>query len=260
METLDRSFVLNLPAVQAVLQLESTLQESRVLNAVAKVLKSLAQPTHHDSRPPAPPPAAAAECFITSGVNAWAAQNLRAKAILEELEVLGEEDSETVGFAFVDAGTKRDSGDTFSDPGSTSAARKDPQADVVSEDSASTVSSSSSSTVASKCGNADICVDGEEIGPRGTNPVGQNTKNRDFTDHGDRKAEALLLRKRMEAARRENERLKARQICRVCKERPVELTLLPCGHFLLCATCGSTLSSCPACATTILADVKTIVS
>ncbi|XP_025089041.1 uncharacterized protein LOC112561059 [Pomacea canaliculata] len=204
METLDRSFVLNLPAVQAVLQLESTLQESRVLNAVAKVLKSLAQPTHHDSRPPAPPAAAAAECFITSGVNAWAAQNLRAKAILEELEVLGEEDSETVGFAFVDAGTKRDSGDTFSDPGSTSAARKDPQADVVSEDSASTVSSSSSSTVASKCGNADICVDGEEISETelrpGTNPVGQNTKNRDFTDHGDRKAEALLLRKRMDAA------------------------------------------------------------
>lgn len=68
------------------------------------------------------------------------------------------------------------------------------------------------------------------------------------------------LRERMRALTKENSLLKARQLCRHCRERPVRLTLLPCGHFCFCVECGTTFSRCPICLKTILADVKTILS
>ena len=69
---------------------------------------------------------------------------------------------------------------------------------------------------------------------------------------------ALLLR--LKALRAENKRLKSRQFCRKCKEKPVALTLLPCGHFALCVDCGPGTPQCPVCKKAILADVKTFVS
>ncbi|KAL8575792.1 hypothetical protein ACOMHN_004978 [Nucella lapillus] len=59
--------------------------------------------------------------------------------------------------------------------------------------------------------------------------------------------------------RRENARLKALRVCRQCRVRPVNLTLLPCGHFCLCDQCGEAFSECPVCLKTVLADVKTYV-
>ncbi|KAK7484271.1 hypothetical protein BaRGS_00024520 [Batillaria attramentaria] len=68
------------------------------------------------------------------------------------------------------------------------------------------------------------------------------------------------LRNKVRVLREENQKLKERQTCRHCRERPVSLTLLPCGHFCFCQECGSTFHACPICRKTILADVRTIVS
>ncbi|XP_076440807.1 uncharacterized protein LOC143280108 [Babylonia areolata] len=68
------------------------------------------------------------------------------------------------------------------------------------------------------------------------------------------------LAQRVEALRRENARLKALRTCRHCRIRPVNLTLLPCGHFCLCEECGAAFSKCPVCFKTVLADVKTFVA
>jgi hypothetical protein len=65
---------------------------------------------------------------------------------------------------------------------------------------------------------------------------------------------------RLRALRAENRRLKNRNTCRHCRQRPVSLTLLPCGHFCFCQECGSTFSACPVCRKTILADVRTFVA
>ncbi|KAK7484270.1 hypothetical protein BaRGS_00024519 [Batillaria attramentaria] len=70
----------------------------------------------------------------------------------------------------------------------------------------------------------------------------------------------LDLKDRVRVLREENRKLKQRHTCRHCGERPVSLTLLPCGHFCYCQECGSTFHACPICRKTILADVRTIVS
>lgn len=69
-----------------------------------------------------------------------------------------------------------------------------------------------------------------------------------------------FLKEKLVALRAENRKLKARQVCRQCHQRPVALTFLPCGHFCYCEKCGSSFEVCPVCKRTILADVRTIVS
>ncbi|KAK7113289.1 hypothetical protein V1264_012601 [Littorina saxatilis] len=84
----------------------------------------------------------------------------------------------------------------------------------------------------------------------------------DKVSEGPRRKEELSreLRQKVAALRRENSKLKARTLCRHCRKRPANLTLLPCGHFCLCAECGSTFDQCPVCRKTVLADIKTFVS
>lgn len=72
--------------------------------------------------------------------------------------------------------------------------------------------------------------------------------------------ERRRLLERLRALRAENRRLKALKTCRQCRQRPVALTLLPCGHFCFCQECGSSFHACPICKKTILADVRTFVS
>ncbi|XP_076461866.1 uncharacterized protein LOC143294213 isoform X2 [Babylonia areolata] len=76
----------------------------------------------------------------------------------------------------------------------------------------------------------------------------------------ERASDRNLQLAKLRALRAENRRLKARQTCRQCRQRPVALTLLPCGHFCFCQECGSTLEKCPLCRKTILADVRTFVA
>ena len=83
-------------------------------------------------------------------------------------------------------------------------------------------------------------------------------------DNGVAEDKARLERRRqlerLRALRAENRRLKTRKTCRQCRQRPVALTLLPCGHFCFCQECGSSFHACPICKKTILADVRTFVS
>ena len=64
-------------------------------------------------------------------------------------------------------------------------------------------------------------------------------------------------RRRLRALKAENRKLKQRNKCRLCQVRAPTLTLLPCGHFLLCEQCGDAHIYCPACRNRVLATVKT---
>ncbi|XP_060551216.1 uncharacterized protein LOC132712796 [Ruditapes philippinarum] len=58
----------------------------------------------------------------------------------------------------------------------------------------------------------------------------------------------------------ENEKLKEMQTCKICMERPVNTTLLPCGHLVCCETCAGRLQRCPICRKRIKGTVKTFMS
>ncbi|BFY97875.1 hypothetical protein BsWGS_00915 [Bradybaena similaris] len=61
----------------------------------------------------------------------------------------------------------------------------------------------------------------------------------------------------IEALKKEQEYLKKTLTCVLCKNKPAEITLLPCGHFALCATCSDQCNICPVCKKVALAEVKT---
>lgn len=122
--------------------------------------------------------------------------------------------------------------------------------EATSESSLPDVTRNDTSTSSTMTAAASLCED--QLGP-GT--VGAAIGRID-----DLKAPHRMLKEKLWALRAENRKLKARQICRECRQRPVELTLLPCGHFCFCQQCGSSFHACPICRRTILADVKTIVS
>jgi len=54
-----------------------------------------------------------------------------------------------------------------------------------------------------------------------------------------------------ERIKAENERLREIQTCKICMERPVNTTLLPCGHLVSCDSCARRLAKCPICRTRI---------
>ena len=55
----------------------------------------------------------------------------------------------------------------------------------------------------------------------------------------------------------ENAKLKNKLMCRMCKQRPISVTLLPCGHFVLCNICSEPCRVCPCCQRVVLAEKKT---
>lgn len=68
------------------------------------------------------------------------------------------------------------------------------------------------------------------------------------------------LKRKLLALRSENKRLKERQLCKDCHNRPVSITFLPCGHYSYCYDCGQRFNACPICRKTILADVRTFLA
>uniref|UniRef100_A0A0B6Y7P9 RING-type domain-containing protein n=2 Tax=Arion vulgaris TaxID=1028688 RepID=A0A0B6Y7P9_9EUPU len=62
---------------------------------------------------------------------------------------------------------------------------------------------------------------------------------------------------KIQVLQKEQEYLKIPMICVLCKEKPIEVTLLPCGHFVLCSSCSDSCTFCPVCKKKALAEVKT---
>ncbi|XP_053398238.1 uncharacterized protein LOC123552973 [Mercenaria mercenaria] len=58
----------------------------------------------------------------------------------------------------------------------------------------------------------------------------------------------------------ENEKLREMQTCKICMQRAVNTTLLPCGHLVCCDTCAARLQRCPICRKRIKGTVKTFMS
>mmetsp|Transcript_83459 Transcript_83459/g.183442 ORF Transcript_83459/g.183442 Transcript_83459/m.183442 type:complete len:525 (+) Transcript_83459:194-1768(+) len=46
-------------------------------------------------------------------------------------------------------------------------------------------------------------------------------------------------------------------LCKICYDRAINITLLPCGHFVLCAWCAQRVSECPICRTVIADIIRT---
>lgn len=63
-----------------------------------------------------------------------------------------------------------------------------------------------------------------------------------------------------QALKEENEKLREMQTCKICMERPVNTTLLPCGHLICCDMCAARLNRCPICRKRIKGTVKTFMS
>jgi len=80
------------------------------------------------------------------------------------------------------------------------------------------------------------------------------------TNHNQIK-ESELLSYQLKALQLERDFLTNMTKCVLCKERPREVTFLPCGHFSLCSTCSDKTSRCPVdhCQQEALAEIRTFV-
>ena len=60
--------------------------------------------------------------------------------------------------------------------------------------------------------------------------------------------------------RRENESLREQKTCKICSDRTVEVTFLPCAHFACCFICSEKLKMCPICRGDLKMVIKTYIS
>lgn len=54
----------------------------------------------------------------------------------------------------------------------------------------------------------------------------------------------------------ENEKLKDQKLCKICMDKELAITFLPCGHLATCEECSKSLSECPICRKHITNTVK----
>ncbi|KAH3739543.1 hypothetical protein DPMN_046197 [Dreissena polymorpha] len=55
---------------------------------------------------------------------------------------------------------------------------------------------------------------------------------------------------------KENEKLKEQRVCKVCMDREVCVTFLPCRHLATCEECAESISTCPICRSDVESKVK----
>ena len=48
-----------------------------------------------------------------------------------------------------------------------------------------------------------------------------------------------------------------KKLCKICWERPVEITLSPCGHLVLCEPCSRNVTQCPICRKEVVSSLRT---
>ncbi|GAB0095661.1 hypothetical protein DMENIID0001_110660 [Sergentomyia squamirostris] len=54
----------------------------------------------------------------------------------------------------------------------------------------------------------------------------------------------------------ENENLKESKLCKICLSEDASMAFVPCGHFITCETCSSTVQTCPVCRKHIDKSIK----
>ncbi|KAL4232792.1 E3 ubiquitin-protein ligase mib2 [Mactra antiquata] len=87
---------------------------------------------------------------------------------------------------------------------------------------------------------------------------GRKKKNRNgATSSGAAKSSEIDTVRKLQV---ENEKLKDMQTCKICMEREVNTTLLPCGHLVSCEECAKKLKECPICKKKIVGTIKTFMS
>ncbi|XP_046545356.1 baculoviral IAP repeat-containing protein 2-like [Haliotis rubra] len=82
--------------------------------------------------------------------------------------------------------------------------------------------------------------------------------------HGSQKEESKICQpkpvsRKLMLLRAENRRLKEQSTCRMCKNNPVCILFLPCGHLVTCSDCADKVDACVTCGKTILGTVKTFI-
>ena len=58
----------------------------------------------------------------------------------------------------------------------------------------------------------------------------------------------------------ENKLLKQMQVCKICMDKYVSVTFLPCGHLVCCEDCAKNMRKCPICRKRIKGQVRTFMS
>lgn len=75
----------------------------------------------------------------------------------------------------------------------------------------------------------------------------------DSESESDDESESILDTEKLRA---ENEELKERLLCRVCKDNTVSVIFLPCAHMCTCSQCYLAMKECPICTCRVKAVVK----
>ena len=48
-----------------------------------------------------------------------------------------------------------------------------------------------------------------------------------------------------------------RTLCKICLDREVAVTFLPCGHLVCCSQCAQHIEQCPVCRQVVRASIRT---
>ena len=59
---------------------------------------------------------------------------------------------------------------------------------------------------------------------------------------------------------KENNILKDEKLCKICMTKKMDVVIIPCGHFVSCSECITSLENCPFCRSSVKAVVKTFLS
>lgn len=63
-------------------------------------------------------------------------------------------------------------------------------------------------------------------------------------------------KKEIDPVQLENEKLKDQKLCKICMDKELAITFLPCGHLATCEECSKSLGECPICRKPITQTVK----
>ncbi|XP_076444472.1 baculoviral IAP repeat-containing protein 3-like [Babylonia areolata] len=80
-----------------------------------------------------------------------------------------------------------------------------------------------------------------------TDGEGEGEEEQAAARGGDLQADGPAEQERAQWLANENERLKEKSLCKVCKKAKVGMIFLPCGHIVVCSECGSRMRNCSMC-------------